>query len=75
MCRGVLPFPERKQAVAQNQEKLRVLKYQYTGSGSELTEGSRVCLRLSPVYSVGTKAVLIKGSRIQVTIHTCTVHR
>ncbi len=51
-------------AIALNQEKLRVLKYQYS-SGIDLTVGSRVCLRSTPVYPTGTKAVHIKGSRLQ----------
>lgn len=64
VSRGVLPFSERKVALALNQEKLRVLKYQYS-SGTNLTVGSKVCLRSAPVYSSGTKAVHIKGFKLQ----------
>ena len=53
--------------MSQNQEKMRALKYQYS-SHCELVEGSRVCLRSSPVYSVGTKAIHIKGTQIQVGV-------
>ncbi len=60
----MLPFSERKVAVSLNQEKLRTLKYQYS-SGTDLNVGNKVCLRSSPVYSTGAKAVHIKGSKIQ----------
>lgn len=66
--RGVLPFAERKQSIIQSHDKIRQFKYHQTSSSlssSGVIQGSKVCLRSSPVYSAGGKALHIKGSQLQ----------
>ena len=43
-------------------------RFKYHGNSHSLTleEGSEVCLRVSPVFSIGAKAIHVKGSQIQV---------
>lgn len=66
-CRGVLPFTERKQSIMQSHDKIRQFKYHQSGSAfsSSVIQGSKVCLRSSPVYSAGGKAIHIKGTQLQ----------
>ncbi len=62
----MLPFSDRKQAILQAHERVRLSKYGGLGGGrAELVQGSRVCLRSSPIYSVGTRAIHLLGGRIQ----------
>ena len=67
--RGLLPFPERKQAVVDVQERLRG-SGRFSGSssseGGEVQLDSLVCLRSSPIYTAGTKAIYCRGHRLQV---------
>ena len=66
-CRGVLPLNERKQAIIQNTERIRLYKYHSSSHNHQaLEEGSQVCLRTSPIFSVGAKAIHMKGTQIQV---------
>ena len=65
-CRGVLPFTERKQSIMQSHDKIRQFKYHHSSSNqSQVTQGSRVCLRSSPVYSAGGKGIHMKGTQLQ----------
>jgi hypothetical protein len=61
----MFPFPERKQAVMDVQERLRG-SARYSGSESEVAQDSLVCLRSSPIYTSGTKAIFCKGQKLQV---------
>ena len=66
-CRGLLPFPERKQAVMDVQEKLRGSgRFSSSGGEGDVQQDSLVCLRSSPIYTAGTKAIYCKGHRLQV---------
>ncbi|CAI8024034.1 E3 ubiquitin-protein ligase UBR5 [Geodia barretti] len=64
---GLLPFPERKQAVVDVQERLRGSGRFSGGSseGGEVQLDSLVCLRSSPIYTAGTKAIYCRGHRLQ----------
>ena len=67
----MLPFSERKQAILQTHERVRMAKYKcgLNGKGVEsIVQGSRVCLRSSPVYTVGTRAVHLQGGEIKVML-------
>lgn len=63
----MLPFTERKQSIMQSHDKIRQFKYHQSGSSqlSVVTQGSKVCLRSSPVYSAGGKAIHMKGTQLQ----------
>ena len=61
----MFPFAERKQAVMDVQERLRGTS-RYSGRETEVQQGSQVCLRSSPIYTAGTKAIYCKGSKLQV---------
>ena len=69
----MLPFTERKQSIVQCHDKIRQFKYHQSGLGSSssssstgaVTQGSKVCLRSSPVYSAGGKAIHMKGAQLQ----------
>ena len=63
--RGMFPFPERKQALVEVQEKLRGTS-RFPSREHDIKSGSQVCLRSSPIYTAGTKAIFIKGPRLQV---------
>ncbi len=70
LCRGVLPFAERKQSIMQSHDKIRQFKYHQSNSSlsassSLVTQGSKVCQRSSPVYSAGGKALHLKGTQLQ----------
>lgn len=67
VCRGVLPFTERKQSIMQSHDKIRQFKYHLSSSilSPAVTQGSKVCLRSSPVYSAGGKALHMKGTQLQ----------
>ena len=65
----MLPLNERKQAIIQNTERIRLYKYQSSSQAQQpLVEGSQVCLRTSPIFSLGAKAIHMKGTQIQVKI-------
>ncbi len=66
--RGMLPFSDRKQAILQAHERVRLAKYGGLSGGKavdSVIQGSRVCLRSSPIYSVGTRAIHIQGGKVQ----------
>ena len=48
------------------QERLRG-SGRFSGSESEIQHDSLVCLRASPIYTAGTKAIFCKGNRLQVS--------
>jgi hypothetical protein len=63
----VLPLNERKQAIIQNTERIRLYKYHSSSHAQQpLVEGSQVCLRTSPIFSIGARAIHMKGTQIQV---------
>ena len=53
----------------QSHDKIRQFKYHHTSSSSlssgGVVQGSKVCLRSSPVYSAGGKAIHLKGTQLQ----------
>lgn len=50
----------------QSHDKIRQFKYhQSSSSQSQVAQGSKVCLRSSPVYSAGGKAIHMKGTQLQ----------
>ena len=67
--RGILPFTERKQSIVQNSEKARQFKYHNSTSsasgGTYVVQGSKVCVRSSPIYGAGGKAIHMKGAQLQ----------
>ncbi len=66
--RGLLPFTERKQSIIKNHDKIRQFKYHQVSSSSSasgLVQGSKVCLRSTPIYSAGGKAIHLKGTQLQ----------
>ena len=69
MSRGVLPYTERKQAIVQNYEKVRQSKYHISSSSAlgdtRVVQGSKVCVRSSPIYGAGGKAVYMRGAQLQ----------
>lgn len=65
LCRGMFPFAERKQAVMDVQETLRGTS-RYSAAETDIKQHSLVCLRSSPIYTAGTKAIYCKGHKLQV---------
>lgn len=68
LLRGMLPFADRKEAILQAHEKVRLAKYGSLSGGKAadaVLQGSKVCLRSSPIYCVGTRAIHIHGGKIQ----------
>ena len=62
----MLPFADRKQAIIQGHDRVRLAKYGGLGGGRDaIGQGSKVCLRSSPIYSVGTRAIHILGGKLQ----------
>jgi len=51
----------------QSHDKIRQFKYHQTATSlsSTVSQGSKVCLRSSPVYSAGGKAIHMKGTQLQ----------
>lgn len=72
-CRGMLPFAERKQVIMQAQDRLRAVRYGSSAGREGVGEGSTVCLRSSPVYPVGCRAIHISGGQLQVRDGYCTL--
>lgn len=67
LFRGVLPLTERKQAIIQNTERIRLYKYHNSNhTQQDLVEGTEVCLRTAPIFGVGAKAIHVKGAQVQV---------
>lgn len=69
MCRGVLPFSERKLAMMQAQDSSKSLVSATSAVGAKqepIAVGSVVCMRSKPIYCIGTKAIHIKGGILQV---------